>query len=305
MADVLAVVGPTCSGKSSIAIELARKYGCGVLSADSMQVYVGMDIGTGKAFDAGEGVEFFGIDITDPTRPYSAALYQEYGRRVISQQLKQHGKAIICGGTGFYIRALLDDMDFAEGEQENNPIRQKYQQILDENGPQAVWEALYALDPDSAGVIAPANTKRVIRALEMLAAGESYAERAAAFAEIPEAIPATYVAFDYPREMLYDAINKRVDAMFAAGLVDEVRGLVGAGLDKTITAQQAIGYKEIFAYLRGECTLEESSEAIKQATRRYAKRQLSWFRRDKRINWIDGLLPQAEKLACVEELAGW
>ena len=304
-ASVLALVGPTCSGKSAVALDLARRFGCAVLSADSMQVYRGMDIGTGKVFDASNDVRMHGIDLVEPGEAYSAALYQEYGRAVIREELGACGRIIVCGGTGFYVRALLDDMDFAEGEQVGNPVRDRYSALAEDAGPLAVWEELRRLDPESAAAVHPNNVKRVIRALEMAASGESYARRAEAFGGIREAIPATYAAFSLPREELYARINARVDLMMQAGLVDEVRGLLDCGLRQAITAKQAIGYKEIIDYLDGGCTLDEALAAIKQATRRYAKRQLSWFKRDERITWLDGTLSPAEKADETARLCGW
>ena len=304
-AEVLALVGPTCSGKSAVALALARRFDCAVLSADSMQVYWGMDIGTGKVFDASDDVRMYGIDLVQPGEAYSAALYQEYGRQVISRELAACGRIIVCGGTGFYVRALLDGMEFAPGEQEDNPIRERYFALARESGPMAVWQELNRLDAESAALVHPNNVKRVIRALEMVAVGESYARRAEAFGAIEEAIPATYVAFELPRETLYERIDDRVDRMMACGLVDEVRGLVDAGLRDAITSRQAIGYKEIIAYLDGHCSLEEAIAAIKQATRRYAKRQLSWFRRDVRISWLDGMASEKDRAAAVARLCGW
>ncbi len=299
---VLALVGPTCTGKSCVALALARKHGCAVLSADSMQVYRGMDIGTGKAFDDRSGVRVYGIDLVGPNEPYSAALFQEYGRRVIEEELERRGRIIVCGGTGFYVRALLDDMDFAPGEQVGNPVREKYTRMLAEEGPEAVWEALRDVDEASASSVHPNNVKRVIRALEMAEAGESYADRAEAFSDIAEHIPATYVMFDLPRAELYARINARVDAMMAAGLADEVRSLLDAELAESSTARAAIGYKEIIACLDGACRMEEAVEAIKQATRRFAKRQVSWFKRDGRIIHLDGMAAEEELIAEVERL---
>ena len=299
---ILAVVGPTCSGKSALAYELALIHGSAVLSADAMQVYRGMDIGTGKTFDSRGSVALYGIDLVEPSETYSAAQFQEYGRTIISHEIQEHGSIIVCGGTGFYVRALLDDMDFAPGEQQDNPIREKYLALLASEGPETVWEALKDVDPDSAAVIHPHNAKRVVRALEMAAEGESYAQRAAGFSTIAPLYDALYVAIDLPRTELYTRIEQRVDAMIGAGLVDEVSHLMAAGLLGSSTASQAIGYKEIIAFLQGECSLTDAVLDIKQATRRYAKRQLSWFRRDSRIHWIDGSLPLEDVCAHVESL---
>ena len=299
---ILAIVGPTCSGKSSLAFEFAKSHGCAFLSADAMQVYRGMDIGTGKAYDVRGDVHFHGIDLIDANETYSAAQYQLYGRNVIMREIADGGSIVVCGGTGFYVRALLDDMEFAPGEQLGNPVRDAYLELLDAEGPEAVWEALKAVDPESAAVIHPNNAKRVVRALEMAAAGESYAERAADFAHIKPCFDVLYVALSLPREALYARIEQRVDTMMASGLVDEVSRLCASGLLASSTARQAIGYKEIVEYLEGNCTLETAVVRIKQATRRYAKRQISWFKRDPRIHWIDGSLDLPEQCAQVEIL---
>ena len=304
-ARILAIVGPTCTGKSNIATLLARRHGCAVLSADAMQVYRGLDIGTGKAFDSFASIRTFGTDLVDPDETYSASLYQQYGRGVLDAELAGVGRVIVCGGTGFYVRALLDDMRFAPGEQDDNPVREKYLAILRDKGPLAVWEALHAIDADSANAIHPNNVKRVIRALEMAQAGESYADRLNAFGSIESLYEAVYVAFSLPREELYARINARVDRMIEAGLVDEVQRLMDAGLLESSTARQAIGYRQIIEYLSGACTLDDAIDAIKQATRRYAKRQLSWFSRDSRVQWIDGTADEAAVCELVEQLVGW
>ncbi len=299
---IIAVVGPTCTGKSRIAGLLAQERGGPVLSADALQVYRGMDIGTGKAFDSFGEVPVFGVDLVEPSATYSASLYQEYGRTIIETAREQKQDVIVCGGSGLYIRALLDDMEFAAGKQDENPIRQRYQQLYETEGAQAVWDVLYEKDASAAAVIHPNNVKRVIRALEMAEEGESYAQRAELFSGIQEKYPALYVAFSLPRELLYERINARVDMIVDAGLVAEVSQLKEQGLPESSTAHQAIGYKEILAYLDGACTLDESITAIKQATRRYAKRQISWFGRDSRVHWIDGLLSDEEKLQQINDL---
>lgn len=285
---VLAVVGPTASGKSDLAIELAKAYRGEVVGADSMQVYRGMDIGTAKVPPVKRVVPHHGIDLVDPGEPYSAALYQSYARGVFEGLASRGATAVLCGGTGFYVRAALDDYDFAEGEQIGNAVRDLYQAMLREKGSTAVWEALRDADPESASKIHPNDSKRVIRALEMHESGESYAQRLEALRSVRQRIPAVLVGIEVDRDVLNDRIDRRVDAMREEGLVDEVQGLLMRGFREGVTAKHAIGYKEVAAALDGKTSMDEAFEAIKTATRRYAKRQRTWFRGDSRIEWVDG-----------------
>lgn len=285
---VLAVVGPTASGKSALAIGLAKAY-CGeVVGADSMQVYKGMDIGTAKVPFAKRVVPHHGIDLVDPGEPYSAALYQSYARNVFEDISDRGGTAVLCGGTGFYVRAAIDDYDFAEGEQVGNSVRDLYQAMLREKGPSAVWEVLRDADPESASKVHPNDSKRVIRALEMHEAGESYARRLEALGSVRQRIPAIFLGIGVDREVLNARIDRRVDAMREEGLVDEVEGLLARGFREGVTAKHAIGYKEVAAALEGKTSMDEAFVAIKTATRRYAKRQRTWFGGDPRVKWMDG-----------------
>lgn len=285
---VLAVVGPTASGKSDLAIELAKSLDGEIVSADSMQIYKGMDIGTAKVPLEKRVVKHYGIDLVDPGEPYSAALFQTYARSSF-ESISDRGKLpILCGGTGFYVRAALDDYDFAEGEQVGNAVRDAYQAMLAEKGPDAVWGELYKVDPESAEKVHANDSKRVIRALEMKAAGESYARRAEALKSVGQCVPATLVGIEVDRDVLNARIDRRVDAMREAGLVDEVKGLLDRGFREGVTARHAIGYKEVAAAIDGEMSMDEAFDRIKLATRRYAKRQRTWFRGDSRVIWIDG-----------------
>lgn len=285
---VLAVVGPTASGKSDLAIELAKAYRGEVVSADSMQVYRGMDIGTAKVPLAKRAVPHHGIDLVDPGEPYSAALYQSYARDVFEDVAARGKAAVLCGGTGFYVRAALDDYDFAEGEQVGNAVRDLYQAMLAEKGPTAVWEVLRDVDPESASKVHPNDSKRVIRALEMHEAGDSYARRLDALKSVRQHVPATLVGIEVDRDVLNDRIERRVDVMREEGLVDEVQGLLERGFREGVTAKHAIGYKEVAAALDGRTSMDEAFDEIKTATRRYAKRQRTWFGGDSRIKWVDG-----------------
>lgn len=280
-------MGCTASGKSALADELAVRLDGEVISADSMQVYRGMDIGTAKTPVGERKVYYHCIDICDPGQPYSAALFQRDSRAAI-RDIRSRGKVpIICGGTFFYVRACLNQMDFAAGEQESNPVREKYNALASELGSQGIWEYLRERDPQSAEVIHPNNTVRVVRALEMLEEGESYAERKAAFKGIAEAIPSVKIGLARDTSLLYGRINARVDEMERLGLVAEVEGLLEHGFREGLTAPAAIGYKEIVAALDGACTMAEAFEQIKQSTRRYSKRQRTWLRSEVGLQWIE------------------
>lgn len=297
---VITVLGCTASGKSALADALALKLDGEVISADSMQVYRGMDIGTAKLPAAERAVPYHCIDILDPGQAYSAALFQRDSRAAIVS-MRERGKApILCGGTFFYVRACLNQMDFASGEQEHNPIREKYNAMLREQGAQALWEHLRALDPASAEAIHPNNSVRVVRALEMHEAGESYAERKAAFKGVPQAIPSLKVALSVETPLLYERIERRVDQMMEQGLVAEVKGLLERGFRDALTAQAAIGYKEIVAALDGQNSMDEAVEQIKQSTRRYSKRQRTWLRAEPDVHWLDANDANVERL--VEEI---
>lgn len=294
---VICVVGPTGSGKSDLAQELACLLDGEVVSADSMQIYRGMDIGTGKVMPEERKVPHFGLDLVDPGEAYSASLFQEYARSCFEDISRRGKRAILCGGTGFYVRAAIDDYDFPSGEQVGNPVRQYYARMAEEQGAQAVWDALYEKDPESAQAVHPNNLKRVIRALELNAEGIRYVDQLAALATIPEKIPAVFIGLSHPRELLYQRINARVDAMVQAGLIDEVKSLLDQGFREGVTAQQAIGYKEIVDAIEGRCTMDEAIESIKQSTRRYAKRQISWFGKDSRVTWLEAQGKDARQLA--------
>lgn len=284
---VIVVAGPTASGKSELAQQIAQELDGEIISADSMQIYRGMNIGTGKVMPDEMRVAHWGIDIKDPGEPFSAALFQNYARECISD-IQARGKvAILCGGTGFYLRAAIDDYDFSEGEQEDNPVRRKFEELADEISKHELWEQLQAVDADSATVIEPNDTKRVIRALELHERGESYAKNKESLASIKELIPSYWLGLQVDRDILANRISDRVDAMVAAGLVDEVKGLLDEGFRDALCAPKAIGYREIVDYLDGKTTLAQAIADIKTNTRRYAKRQRTWFRAEKRINWVD------------------
>ena len=287
MGKVVVIVGPTASGKTALAQALALQIGGEVVSADSMQVYKGLDIGTGKLLPEDRLVPHYGFDIALPDQPYSAALFQDYARKCFADIFSRGKQPILCGGTGFYVRAAIDAYDFPKGEQVDNPVREKCLAFAAANGSQALWERLSQRDSESAAVIPPNDTKRVARAFELLSEGTSYAQQKENLASIPEAVPSVWIGLKVDPDILRKRIDDRVDAMFADGLVEEVRGLLDLGLREAITAGQAIGYKEVVAALDGKQTLDEAKEQIKHATHRYAKRQRTWFRKEARIHWVD------------------
>lgn len=287
MEPVVCIVGPTASGKTDAAQLVAEALGGEVVSADSMQIYTGMDIGTGKLPAAERIVPHHGFDLVAPGEPYSAALFQTYARACFEDIAGRGRRAVLCGGTGLYVRAAIDAYEFPAGDQVENPVREQWTAFAEARGVQALWEELRRRDPESAAVVHPHNVRRVVRAFELLAEGRSYAEQKRNLASLGQAVPAVQFGLAVTPEVLARRIDARVDAMVEAGLVDEVRGLLDAGLREGVTAPQAIGYKEIVEALEGHCTMDEAVAAIKQATRRYAKRQRTWFRRDGRIQWID------------------
>lgn len=294
---VIVIVGPTASGKSDLAQEVARRVRGIVLSADSMQVYRGMDIGTGKVSADEMVVPHAGLDLVEPGQPYSAALFQEYGRGVIDGARSLGKQVIVCGGTGFYVRALIDDFRFPAGEQVNNDIRDRYSRFLACYGAHALWEELRRVDPASADDVHENDTKRVIRAFELLSEGTSYHEQRQAFSHIDQFYAARFFGLAVDPAILNRKIDCRIDAMVERGLVHEVESLLARGFRGALTASQAIGYKEIVAYLEGHCTLEQAVEQVKISTHRYAKRQRTWFRKDGRIAWLDANEFDARALA--------
>lgn len=284
--SAVAIVGPTAVGKSDVADRLAARLSSEVLSCDAMQIYRGMDIGTAKMMPEECSAPLRLVDIVDPGVTYSAAFYQSDARAHIERLLGEQRLPVFCGGTGLYLKAALDEMDFPSGELEDER-RVGYQELAERIGEEALHALLAERDPESAAVIHPHNVRRVIRALEMHDDGVSYAQQKSKFSVPRERYHALWFGLMRSREVLYERINLRVDLMFEQGLVDEVRGLMDQGLGDALTSMQAIGYKEIIDALRGAITMDEARELIKMRSRRYAKRQLSWFKRDDRIVWFD------------------
>lgn len=283
---VVCIVGPTASGKSSLAERLAVTLGSAVVSVDAMQVYRGMDIGTAKTPVDERACELMMVDVCDVGDDYSVRLFQRDARACVDALLASERTPVLCGGTGLYLDAVIDEMDFPAG-QTGSEARERYEAIARDEGALALHELLRGRDPKSAELIHPNNVRRVVRALEMLDEGVSYAAKHEGLRARRPHYDALLFGITMDRERLYKRIDARVDAMVEAGLVDEVRALAEEGLAETLTAMQAIGYKEVVAYLDGALTLDEAIDEVKRRSRRYAKRQLSWLRRDGRVRWLD------------------
>ncbi len=293
---LIVIAGPTASGKSDLAQDIAEALDGFIISADSMQVYRGMDIGTGKVLEDDRRVVHYGLDIVDPDKPYSVALFQTYARKIIDKHALSDQRILLCGGTGFYIRAVVDDYDFPKGEQIDNPIRDHYHTIAQEKGSAYIWDLLEKKDPQSAHIIEVNDTKRIIRAFELLDEGTTYAENKSRLASIAQYYPACMIGLYIERDILRSRICKRVDEMFAQGFIEETQILLQKGFRSFITSSQAIGYKEIIRFIDGEISKEEALDKIKTSTCRYAKRQMTWFRKDKRITWIDSTHLKKEEI---------
>ena len=283
---VLAIVGPTASGKSALADKVAAQLHTSEISIDAMQVYRGMDIGTAKTPVAERVCPLLMVDMADIVDNYSVQLFQTQAREYIDKLQADDQLPVLCGGTGLYLDAVIDDMRFPKG-QTDSAARKKYETLAEKEDVEALYTLLQERDPDSADIIHPHNIRRVIRALEMLDEGKSYATQHKGLYKRASWYQAQIYGIAMERERLYRRIDTRVDAMFDEGLVKEVKGLMDQGLTSALTALQAIGYKEIVSALNGEITLDEARKLMKKNTRHLAKRQLSWFHRDPRVNWLD------------------
>lgn len=286
---LVAVVGPTASGKTALAIRLAEQFQGEVVSCDSMQVYQGMEIGTAKPSEQElAAVPHHLIGILDPQIPFSVADYVPLAESCIAE-IQQRGRLpVLAGGTGLYARSLLNGIQF-EDKSRDDSVRQKLEERAAREGIDALFRELSELDPAAVGKIHPNNTKRVLRALEYcMVTGKLFSEQSPSSDCTPRYDYLMLGITFHDREKLYDRINRRVDQMMDEGLLEEARDYFekSSSSGAPSTSAQAIGYKELFPYFGGEISLEEAVENIKQETRRYAKRQLTWFRREKKIEWI-------------------
>lgn len=301
---ILAVCGQTAVGKTKYAIGLANAFDGEIISCDAMQIYQSMDIGSAKptAQEQQQAVHHL-VDFQDPREPFSVAKYKVLAEAAIDDCLSRGKLPILAGGTGLYLNAILYDMDFAAPPAQDPKVRQKLYQLAEQEGPQALHQRLMALDPAAAARIHPNNVKKVIRALEAAQLGQPVADFGQRLAPNPKYDP-LLLTLVRDREELYDRINQRVDQLMDAGLLEEVQGLAQQGLTEEHIAMKGIGYKELFAYLHGESTLEESVEKIKQNTRHYAKRQGTWFRRYEERKEFN-LSQYPDDASCLEAIITW
>ncbi len=284
---LIVLTGPTAVGKTGLSLKLAEAVNGSIVSADSMQVYRGLNIGSAKLSpEEQRGIPHYLIDVLEPEEPFHVARFQEMAREAIADIRRQNRIPILTGGTGFYIQAVVKDIDFTESGGAS-PIREKWERITRENGPEYVHEQLAAVDPESASAIHANNSRRVIRALEFYEqTGEPISRHNRIQMERENLQHTVYFVLNDEREKLYSRIEARVDEMMKQGLEEEVRALAARGLTEENTSMKGIGYKEFFPYLRGEYSLERTVELIKRNTRHYAKRQLTWFRREQDVVWI-------------------
>ncbi|MEV6238871.1 tRNA (adenosine(37)-N6)-dimethylallyltransferase MiaA [Lentzea sp. NPDC051838] len=294
MITPIAVVGPTATGKSDLAVSLAERFGGEVVNADAMQLYRGMDIGTAKMTLAERrGVPHHLLDVLSVTETASVAAYQRETRAVIEDLLASGRPPILVGGSGLYVQAVLDDLKFPGTD---DAVRERFESELASLGSEALHARLRTLDPAAAIAILPSNGRRIVRALEVIElTGQPFS------ANLPKPGPARYdtVQIGVDREVseLDSRVDRRVDVMFASGLESEVRALVRIGLRDGKTASRALGYQQVLSAMDGACTIDFAAEETKRATRRFVRRQRSWFRRDQRITWLDGARPDLVEAA--------
>lgn len=288
MRPLIVLTGPTAVGKTALSIKLAKEVNGEILSADSMQVYRGMDIGSAKIRpEEMQGIPHHLIDVLEPDQEFNVVVFQRLCRQALEGIYERGHIPILTGGTGFYIQAVLRDIDFTENP-ENTDYRRQLEQLASEKGSQVLHEMLKEVDPEAAQAIHSHNVKRMIRALEFYRlTGQKISEHNKREAERPSPYRYCYFVLSDDRETLYRRIEERVDRMLEEGLVEEVRGLMDRGCHRDMVSMQGLGYKEILDFLAGEITLEEAVYRIKIGTRHFAKRQLTWFRRESDVIWLN------------------
>jgi len=285
MNNIICIAGPTASGKTALAVELAKEFNGEVVSCDSMYVYRRMNIGTAKpTIEEMQGIVHHMIDVAEPWEDFSVSKYCDLAAPIVDDIVARGKTAIIAGGTGLYMDSLIKGNDFAEFPATG--IRERLEARAAEVGFEAMLEELRTIDPDSADRLK--DTRRVIRALEVYyETGITITEHNRRTQEIPPRYHPLWIGLDFEeRSELYRRINLRVDIMLEMGLIQEIENLLVSGIPAKCTAMQAIGYKEFVAALNGECTIEEAADQVRMFSRRYAKRQLTWFRRNQNIHWL-------------------
>lgn len=284
---LVAIVGPTATGKSKVAFHLAPLINAEIVSCDSMQVYKDMDIGTDKLpLQKRKEVPHHLIDVVSPDVNFSVALFQKEAKKAI-RKIQEKGKIpLLVGGSGLYVRAITDDLNFPRGEI-NSPYRKELLKKLEEEGPESLYHLLSSLDPEGAKKVPPNNVRRVIRALEIIKeTGKNYSDFLKSWQDYKSPYELWIFGLFLPREKLYKKIEERVEKMVEKGLFEEVKAL-RKKYSLALTPRQALGYKEVLAYLSGKINAEEAVELIKRRTRQYAKRQMVWFKKDPRVKWIN------------------
>ena len=287
MNNIICIAGPTASGKSALAVELAKEYHGEVVSCDSMQVYRRMDIGTAKPTrEEMQGIPHHMIDVAEPDEDFSVSRYCRLAAPIVDNIVSRGKTAIIVGGTGLYMDSLIRGNDFAPFPSTGQ--RERLEAQADTVGMDAMLEWLRSVDPEAAARLHPSDRKRIIRALEVyLETGETITAHNRRTQTLPPRYAPLWLGVDFAeRAELYRSIEQRVDRMLELGLVEEIKDLLASGVPETATSMQAIGYKEFVSALDCRCTIEEATADVKQASRHYAKRQLTWFRRNREINWL-------------------
>ena len=293
---LIILTGPTAAGKTSLSIELAKSIGGEIISADSMQVYKKIDIGTAKIRpEEMQGVPHYLIDELDPSEEFNVVAFVEKSKEAMKKIYAAGHIPIIVGGTGFYIQALLYDIDFSQHEDKES-YRKELEQLATEKGKEYLYEILKKKDPEYATITHCNNVKKVIRALEYYKeTGKKLSEHNEEQRQKESPYNFAYFVLYHDREELYDRINRRVDLMMEDGLLFEVESLIKEGYTKNLVSMQGLGYKEFFDYFDGRMTLEDTVDKIKKDTRHFAKRQLTWFRREKEVIWLNKKEYEQEK----------
>ena len=289
MKKVLAIIGPTGCGKTELSVKIAKRTGAEIISSDSMQIYKGVDIGTAKVTkEEMENVPHHMIDILSPSESFSVSDFCKEAKKKAEEIFKKGKPVVLVGGTGLYTDSFINDIDFSEEGEKDLKLRAKLEDYAKNFGAEALFEKLREIDEKSAQTIHPNNIKRVIRAIEYYTlTGEPISLHNERTKSKPSPYDYVYIGLTRDREELYERIDKRVDLMMEKGLLGEVMTLYKMGLSKDHTSMQALGYKELFWYINGKATLEESVRILKRDSRRYAKRQLTWFGKNPDINWIN------------------
>lgn len=302
---LIILTGPTAVGKTALSIRLAKAVNGEIISADSMQVYKMMDIGTAKITpDEMQDVKHYLIDEFMPDEDFNVVKFKQLALTYMEEIYAKGKIPIIVGGTGFYIQAILNDIDFTKTA-EDTSYREHLRQVADERGAEFLYEQLRAIDEEATKTIHQNNVKRVIRALEYYhQTGKKISEHNEEQRQKESPYNFAYFVLNHDRNILYDRIEKRIDIMMEQGLVEEVSSLYNKGYTKDLVSMQGLGYKEIIAYLEGECTLEEAVYVLKRDTRHFAKRQLTWFNREREVIWLNKSEFDESENAILEKMCG-